>query len=205
MDIFCVRRLMDRLRFFLRDCEIHGTIRKMFPGTLLEPGVVVKGDLKNLRLGKNVNIQSGTVLHLGGFEWCGNEGRLEIGDDCALAPNCVVFGAGPGGVRIGNRFDCGSGVGIFSSRTDYLLGPHTHVFKPVVIGDDVIVFSNAVIGPGVTIGDGAVVAGGSVVTRDVPAGCFVGGAPAKILRRNLRPPSVRRLEAPRKFAVGSVP
>ena len=54
--------------------------------------------------------------------------------------------------------------------------------KPIVIGSDVWVGGGAIICPGVTIGDRAVIGAGSVVTRDVPAGVFAAGNPAKVIR-----------------------
>lgn len=165
-------------------------LRQAFPSATLEHGIYVKGDLKNLILGKNVIIQFGTVLHLGGMEWCQSQGHLEIGEGSVISPHCTIFGAGPGGVRIGKRFDCGPGVGIFASRTDYTRDLNHHIFAPVVIEDDVTVFANAVIGPGVRIGSGAVVAACSVVTRDVPAQALVGGAPAMLIRSNVKVSSV---------------
>lgn len=49
---------------------------------------------------------------------------------------------------------------------------------PVVIGDDVMIFSDVVVLPGVTIGHGAVVAIRSVVTRDVESYTTMAGVPA---------------------------
>jgi maltose O-acetyltransferase len=162
------------------------TLLKIFPDVTIERNVVFKGNLKNLHLGKGVIIQSGTVLHLGGMEWCQNTGRVDIGNDSVISHNCVIYGAGPGGIQIGKRFDCGPGVGIFASRTDYKIGPNNHIFKPVIIGDDVIIYANAVISPGVTIGQGAVIAACSVVIRDIPAFSLVGGNPACIIKGNVR-------------------
>ena len=51
-----------------------------------------------------------------------------------------------------------------------------HIGKKVWIG------SNATILPGVTIGDGCVIGAGSVVTRDIPAGSFAAGVPARVIR-----------------------
>lgn len=166
--------------------KIRQKIKKLFPGIVLESNVIIKGNLKNLDLGKKVIVQSGCVLHLGGMEWCQNKGSIEIGDNSVISPNCVIYGCGPGGVHIGKRFDCGPGVGIFSSRTDYHLGPNNHIFSPVTIGDDVIIYANAVISPGVTIGNNAVVAAGSVVTQNVPVNCLVGGNPASVIEKNIR-------------------
>ena len=161
-------------------------LARRFPNVEFEQHVVIKGDRANLRLGSDIRIQSGTVLHLGGMAWCEFLGSLEIGDGSTVSPNCVIYGAGSGGVHIGRNFDCGAGVGIFSSRTDYRSRRAQALFAPVNIGDDVIVFANAVISPGVSIGAGAVVAACSVVTRDVPDNCFVGGCPARIIERDVR-------------------
>lgn len=152
-----------------------------FPTARFERGVKIKGSLRRLKLDKDVVVQSGTVLHLGGKPWCGGEGGIEIGRGSVISPNCVLYGTG-GRIRIGDNFDCGPFVGIYASRTDYqrLSG---HVFADVTIGDDVVVFSHVVIGPGVRIGSRAVVAAGSVVLSDVPEGCFVAGTPARAMRR----------------------
>lgn len=56
---------------------------------------------------------------------------------------------------------------------------------PVVICDKVWIGARATILCGVTIGEGSVVAAGSVVTKDVPAHCLVGGVPTKILKTNI--------------------
>jgi len=52
---------------------------------------------------------------------------------------------------------------------------------PVIIGKGVLIGANTTILPGVTIGDGAVVSACSLVNKDVPAGAFVGGVPAKTI------------------------
>ncbi|HTW06359.1 MAG TPA: acyltransferase [Acidimicrobiales bacterium] len=52
---------------------------------------------------------------------------------------------------------------------------------PVRIGSGVFVGADSLILPGVTIGDRAVIGAGSIVTRDVPAGAVVRGAPAEVV------------------------
>lgn len=55
----------------------------------------------------------------------------------------------------------------------------------VIIGNHVWIGAGVIILKGVHIGDGAVVAAGAVVNHDVPAGCLVGGVPAKVLKSNI--------------------
>ncbi len=57
--------------------------------------------------------------------------------------------------------------------------------KPVHIGNHVWIGENCMILKGVTIGDGAVIAASSLVIRDIPPRCLVGGHPAKVLRKDI--------------------
>lgn len=87
------------------------------------------------------------------------------------------------GIKIGNN------VGIAHNTKIYTLGHNIDSPKfetkgaPVVIEDNVFVFSNAIIMPGVTIHEGAIVLAGSVVTKDVESRMIVGGNPAKPIRK----------------------
>lgn len=58
--------------------------------------------------------------------------------------------------------------------------------RPIRIGKNCFIGGGSVILPGVTIGDGSIVGAGAIVFDDVPAGCAVGGNPARILRRGLK-------------------
>lgn len=51
----------------------------------------------------------------------------------------------------------------------------------VTVGDNVMIGANSTILPGVTIGEHAIVSAGTLVHKDVPAGCFVGGNPMKVI------------------------
>lgn len=52
-----------------------------------------------------------------------------------------------------------------------------------VIGNDVWIGENVTILPGITIGDGVIIGKCSVVTKDIPPYCIIGGNPAKIIRK----------------------
>jgi acetyltransferase-like isoleucine patch superfamily enzyme len=70
-------------------------------------------------------------------EWSNFKGYIKIGDESVISPNCIFYGAG--GIEIGKRFDCGPGVMVFSSRTDYSTKHKgkgvKHYFRKVFIGD----------------------------------------------------------------------
>lgn len=54
---------------------------------------------------------------------------------------------------------------------------------PITIGRNVWIGANSMVLKGVTVGDDAIVAGGSIVTKVVPAGAIVRGAPAQVVSR----------------------
>lgn len=59
------------------------------------------------------------------------------------------------------------------------------LYLDTYIGENCFIGARSIIMPGVKIGDGCIVGAGSVVTKDVPAGCAVGGNPAKIIKEGI--------------------
>lgn len=123
------------------------------------------------------------------------DGLIEIGDHTYIANAALVCTRR---ITIGRRVMIAGGVTIADSDFHPIapalrladtialspVGDRTHRppidVRPVRIGDDVWIGFNAAILKGVTVGDGAVVAPGAVVLRDVPAGAFVAGNPARV-------------------------
>lgn len=124
-------------------------------------GAIVQG---NVELGTNCSIQTGTIL-VGSGTLDNTVGRIKIGNNVRIAPFVQMIAAN-------HRFDD-------TSRP--ITGQGTEP-KSITIEDDVWVAGRVIITAGVTVGTGAVLAAGAVVTKDVPAGCIVGGVPAKLIR-----------------------
>ncbi len=108
--------------------------------------------------------------------WNIDLGDITVGKKCWFGLNNVVMGP----VEIGDELSTGPYVKI--------LGPR-HPVPPQVakqrqkttIGNNVWISTGSIILFGVEIGDNAIISAGSVVQKDIPAGAFVGGNPARNL------------------------
>ena len=87
----------------------------------------------------------------------------------------------PGGIHIGSNTVITTGVVVLTH--DYVSGDG--VYKDTIIGNNVFIGVNAIIIAGIKINDNVIIAAGSVVTKDVPSYCIIGGNPAKILKENV--------------------
>lgn len=163
----------------------HGRHISVGSSLLLGDGVVLDGlSIEGIRLGDNVTIVRGAVLTCTGVMARPGVG-MAIGDRCGIGDHC--FFGGQGGLRIGSDVLFGPGVRIFTENHRFddsatLIRQQGEVRAPVVIEDDCWVGAGVTILGGVTIGRGSVVAAGSVVTRDVPPGSVIAGAPARVQR-----------------------
>jgi acetyltransferase-like isoleucine patch superfamily enzyme len=129
-------------------------------------------------------------------------GSLSIGDDTIFENHCHIKAGGT--ITIGNNsfFGARSEVVCLASisigpdalvASDVTIRDHDHGTEregepyrlqphrtsPIVIGRNVWLGAKATILKGVEIGDDAVVGANSVVTKSVPAGATVAGAPAR--------------------------
>lgn len=146
----------------------------------IETGVTILG-FKNISLGSNVIFNKNCYVysHDGGILIIGNNfsmnnnsqlgasfGKIIIGDDCAIAPNCVL--------RASNHtFD----------STDIPFNKQGHTYGEIIIRNDVWISSNCVITANTSIGKSSIIGAGSVVTKDVEPYSIMGGVPAKIIRK----------------------
>ena len=119
----------------------------------------------------------------------GSEARVSIGDYCSIAKEVVIL---PGGVHPVNW------VSTFPFRIKFGLPGAYEDGMPLTkgdinIGSDVWIGTGSTILSGVNIGHGAVVAAGSMVTKDIPPYCIVGGVPAKEIGKRFDDHTIEKL------------
>lgn len=124
--------------------------------------------------GKNVNFESNSgfnpELSIGDNSGVGTNcrlsGKIVIGKDVMMGPNCVMR-------TYSHKHD----------RLDIPMNQQGFELEQVMyIGDDVWIGTNVIILPGVNIGSHCIIGAGAVVTKDVPDYAIVGGVPAKVIR-----------------------
>ena len=163
-----------------RHCVVHGKLYiKLFPSA-------------TVRIGDNFYFSSGVAVNAmcanrRGVFYATNHARIIIGDHVGMSSTVLWAHES---ITVGNHVKIGGNsilIDTDAHNLDYLVrrGQYTDwgVSKPIVIEDDVFIGANCLILKGVTIGARSIVAAGSVVTRNVPADCIVGGNPARVIRR----------------------
>lgn len=127
----------------------------------------------------------GVQMHLNSVIFWGCEIRghhnLIIGQGSIIGDKSIID-ARQGGIKLGKSVNIGSSVQLWTDSHD-LNDPYFRSTPnkqgPIVINDRVWIGPSVIILDNITIGEGAIIAAGSVVTKDVPPFCIVGGIPAK--------------------------
>lgn len=117
-------------------------------------------------------------------------GKMSVGNDCTVNFGCYLDNRR--GIYIGNNVGIAHNCKIYTLGHDLSDPEFKTIGDPVIIKDNVFIFSNSLIMPGLTIGEGAVVLAGSVVTKDVEPWSVVGGNPAKKIKYRDRDISYRQ-------------
>ncbi|MEH7352806.1 acyltransferase [Neobacillus drentensis] len=103
--------------------------------------------------------------------------KMKVGEQTSFALMVMLDVMFPEKISVGRNTVIGYNTTILAH--EYLIKEYR--LGPVVIGSEVMIGANSTILPGVTIGDGAIVSAGTLVHKDVPPGCFVGGNPMKVI------------------------
>jgi acetyltransferase-like isoleucine patch superfamily enzyme/glycosyltransferase involved in cell wall biosynthesis len=179
---------------------------RLSEGAYVDQGVYLHACPNGIEIGARSLVMHGSVLHVYNFRNIPHSG-IRIGRDSLIGEYNVI--RGQGGVLLGDRVYTSPMVQIIA--VNHVFDDPTRPFvdqgitaEGIVIEDDVWVGSGAVILDGVRVGKGSVIAAGSVVTRDVPPHCVVGGVPARVIRKIEAGVTVRR-ETPVYFPNETIP
>ncbi len=131
---------------------------------------------KFLRIGENCQLQNDIIISVAN--------RISLGNDIYIGNGATLNGLG--GVTIEDGVIIGPNVFIHSANhrfrdAEYLPYDQFHVFKEVVIKENVWIGANVCITPGTVIGEGAIVGMGTVLHGEIPAYSIVAGNPYKII------------------------
>ena len=168
--------------------------------TNIEVGEGVRMDsvagFKQFRTKAEVGMRIGDHTTLCGVQFATSErGVIEIGADCYIDGASIIAEEK---VTIGDRVVIAVQVTIADSDFHPIdpeqraldcvaLSPSgdgkrpPFLTRPVIVENDVWIGFGAVLLKGVRVGQGVIVGAGSVVTKDVPAGMFVSGNPARVI------------------------
>ncbi|MDR0482455.1 MAG: sugar O-acetyltransferase [Cellulomonadaceae bacterium] len=160
-----VRESAEKLRI-INDTAAHDPalaaelLQAFAPG--IHPSATVYFPVNSLEYPDRVTVGEGTFIN-GGLTVISG-GRISIGAHCFIGPNCQLFTPN-------------------HHKSDKFLRREGWQYdSPISIGDDCWLGGSVIILPGVTIGDNVIIGAGSVVTKDVPSNCVIGGNPAHHIR-----------------------
>lgn len=147
----------------------------------------------DVKLGRNVVIHHPDQVNLYGCvvgDNCKIASFVEIQRGVSIGANSKIeaFAFIPSGVTLEDGVFVGPHVCFTNDRYPAAVNPAGALLEaedwqvvPTLVQRGASIGANATIVCGVTIGEGSLIAAGSVVTRDVPAGTLVRGAPARVV------------------------
>lgn len=193
VSYICMYDLVYRVFNFFIKCFYTGIMKRFFKSfgseSLINSKFRYLKGLKYISIGKNTVLEGN--IELTAYDSYRNQKIFQpsiiIGDNCHIGMNAKITAIHS--VVIGNGVLTGRNVLI----TDNAHGESVASYIPpgdrclvskgsTVIEDNVWLGDNVSILPGVHVGKGCIVGTNSVVTKNVPPYCVVGGIPAKVLK-----------------------
>lgn len=184
----------NRVYFWMLGIEYGRNMRVQNKVYVLGNGEMTIGEDFSYCSGDNINSVSRNIR--GSFHTMAKSAIIVIGNNVGISASCV---RAMDKVVIGNNVQIGADCLIMDTdshpqdymqrRRDFEMSMNREEYlnliskSPIYIEDDVWIGARCQILKGVRIGARSIVAAGSVVTKDVPADCLVGGNPAKVIKK----------------------
>jgi len=124
--------------------------------TCIENNVLIYAQNSRIIINENTFIGYGTQIV--------SKESIVIGDNCLIAAYCTIR-------------DANHGI-----RKDQRINQQSFIKKGIKIGNDVWIGTHVTINKGIILHNGIVVGANSVVTKEFPEYCIIGGIPAKIIK-----------------------
>lgn len=159
---------------------------------------------EDISIGRSVYILGGDCISLGDCVSIGNSciltawkkyrgkqlsPKISIGSGCHIgdynhitSTSSIIIGNGLLTGRWVTITDNSHGTSDYESMKKSPVEREIYSKGAVRIGNNVWIGDKATILPGVTIGDGVIIGANSVVTKNIPDYCVVGGNPAKVIK-----------------------
>jgi acetyltransferase-like isoleucine patch superfamily enzyme len=174
--------------------QVMGGQAQLAPTAVLHPTarlIPLDGDARSIRLGEHTHLRGELLIAAHG-------GRIEIGDWCYIGEGTRIWSGAS--VTIGDRVLISHNCDIHDWDAHPLAAEERHAqFReiilrghpgdqgsvaaaPIVIGSDAWIGFGCTLLKGITVGERSVIAARSLVTKDVPPGVLVAGAPAQIVK-----------------------
>lgn len=150
----------------------------------LDSGVYLHALPAGIHIGAGTSLMHGTIFHVFNYRDLPHAG-IFVGKHCFFGEYTCI--RGQGGVHIGDGVYTGTQVQIAAvnhvyTDPDQFIKDQGITAEGITIEDDVWLGSNVVVVDGVTIGKGSVVGAGAVVTKDLPPYSIAVGVPARAVR-----------------------
>lgn len=159
--------------------EIHSTFRGI--GKLK---IIIYGNNNTVVVGHSCLLCHSNIIFVQG-----DDNIVKIGDDVSFDKNVSLVCCEGTEITIGDDCMFAQGVRIRTSDQHPIYdekGVRINPAKSVSIGKHVWIGATSLIMKGVRIDDGSIIGINSMVTKDIPARTIAVGAPAKVIKTNVR-------------------
>lgn len=149
------KRLSDGIARRFRIAWCHCIFGALGSNAIIDKDVVFCNP-ENIFVGNKVVLNRGVLLQ------GSREGKISIGDGCIISYGAMILTAG--------------------LKVPFGKSDRKHLYKDVIIGNNVWLCAGAIVLPGTVIEDNVVVAAGAVVRGHLNGGWYYGGVPAKPIK-----------------------